>query len=471
MKKMLLAVTVFFMAMTIGTAAMALDFTDHVKIAPNNKGDFLIYPVYAAADGGWETKIWVINTAPDRSVVAKIVFRSRLNTEELRDFLVYLSPTDVWNGVIRSDGNGGVEVYSTDDSAFNTSGAFASQANPLRIGLAEPSCDDDTNAIGYVEIFESAHSTPAGVGIPATGVAAVSLNTPPVPKAAIYEAYQNAGPADPDMVTDSINVLAGSMEMRNLTLNQNSAMRAVTFRDYDATLLGGTPLNPTNATTIGEIRANNSVGEVEAALSRDNIALPFSTANATIHFLTFPTKQTILGAVGTSTRCTTGRRTDSPFFGGPQSPTMCIQFLGTDYDLSENSTTSSVIFSPAAEPESLCAEVNFVTGFPYAEGWANYNFGYTTQFDTQADLVVGLDGDYTGAPVIGTVWNLSGDGLYLFENAYSDGLVRDITLGTAAAVDYYYYQYQDESNTGYLYDSDIAPDQSRTVADGNRPAN
>lgn len=452
MKKIVSCLAVLTLVLTMGTAAMAYNFADHVKMAPNGKGDTLIYPVYAAANGGWETKIWVINTATDRSVVAKIVFRSMVNTEELRDFLLYLSPTDVWNGVIRMNAAGKVEVYSTDDSALAAAGTWASEANPLQVDLAAPKCITDTNAIGYVEVFMSAHSTAAPT---------VSLNTPPVSKQLIYDHYQDASLTDADMVTDGINVLAGHAEFRNLSLGQNSVYSATVLRDYDATLLDGQRLNVVNETFFGHSGAWNSIGEVEASLSRNNIALPYSSVNATVHFLTFPTKltQTTLG-------CDTQRTSNSPFFGqfhtGLATNHLCVPFTGRDYDLKENSKVSSNIFSPAPSGQSLCAEVNYVNGFSYAEGWSNYSFATgTTVFTTREGIVnaVAGDGSYTGAPVIGTVINL--DGLWGLNGAHTDGMVQTTAAGTPASQIYYYYQYQDETNTGYLYDSDISPDESR----------
>jgi len=456
MKKLVCCLSVLAMVLTIGTAAMAMNFADHVKIAPNGKGDMLIYPVYAVANGGWETKIWVTNTAVDRSVVAKVVFRSMKNTEELRDFLIYLSPTDVWNCVIRMGASGQPEIYSTDDSALVSTSQWASTDNPLQVDLATPSCADDTNVMGYVEIFMSAHSTSIGTGANSAGTL-VSLNAPPVPKQAVWAAHQSAGPGSQNMVTDGINVLAGHAEFRNLSLGHNSVYSATVFRDYDPTLNNPTGLSPIAYTTIGENGAWNSVGEVEAALSKNSIAMPYSSQSGTVHFLTFPTKVTINSA----TSCGLGRSSLSPFFQQFVTTTasthLCVPFTGTDYDLKENSKKSSTVFSPSPAADQLCGEVNYVHGFPYAEGWSNYTFATgTTVFPTMQNKLAAInDGSYTGVPVIGTVINLGADGLWGLNAAYTDGMVMTTALGSPASQIYYYYQYQDESNTGYLYDSDL----------------
>jgi len=477
MKKLVCCLSVLAMVLTLGGTAMAYNFADHVKMAPNGKGDALVYPVYAAAsaNGSWETKIWVTNTALDRSVVAKVVFRSMKNTDELRDFLIYLSPTDVWNCLIRVGETGNVEVYSTDDSALAGPNVWATETNPLQIDLANTLCKDDTNAIGYVEIFMSAHSTAAGVGANAAGTN-VSLNNPtPVSKVAIYNAYtaiSGVAFGDANMVTDGINVLAGHAEFRNLSLGQNSVYSATALRDYDATLNDGSALHVGDETFFGHSGSLNSVGEVEAALNRNNIAMPYTSKSGTVHFLTFPTKVT---NTFNGTACNTTRTSASPFFSqyhtGNISNHLCVPFTGTNYDLEENKKVSSNIFSPSPTGDYLCGEVNYVNNFSYNEGWSNYSFtpGNTT-FSTRGG--VANDGQYAGVPVIGTVINLGSDGLWGLNPAYTDGMVQTTALATPASRIYYYYQYQDESNTGYLYDADLplgAEDEGRTDTNTEHP--
>lgn len=512
MKKITGLLAVFLMLFAVSGTVQALDFTDHVKVAPNGEGDLLIYPVYAAANGGWESKVWVQNTATDRSVVAKIVFLSMVNTEETLDFLIYLSPTDVWNGLIRVGETGAVEVYSTDDSALSAPGVWASAANPLRATLATPSCVDptdptydyvDTNAIGYIEVIMSAHSTAAGQGDPdGTGpLPAVSLNQPPVPKSAIYNAYWGGNTGQPEadlndlnMVTDGINVLAGHMEFRNLSINQNSVVPATVLRDYDGTLRGEA-LTPQTLTTLGEDRANNSLGEVEAALSKDFVAMPFSSSGSTIHFLTFPTKLTNVPPATVAFRCSTARTTPSPYFDQRSAnmtvsgaDRMSVAVSNTDFDLSENSAHTTGIFSPAPAANRLSAEVNFITGFAYNEGWAQYDIqSEVIEFDTQDDDD-GLfdDGDFNGVPVIGAVISLDGNGYWANGSAWRDGRVRDIRTTIGTPYTYYYYQYWDSSNQGigatkdandqFIYDADapslaILPfDEDQTRVDGTGAA-
>jgi len=498
MRKLAGYVALVVAVLMVSSVAMAWDFRDHVKQGHGAKGDALVFPFYAAINGGWETKLWVINTATDRSVVAKIVFRTQIYSLEVLDFLLYLTPTDVWTGVVRyNPTTGKVEIFSDDDSAlYSASGTTATPAliwasqTPIQQTLSTPTlmtaCNDN-NWMGYVEVFEAAHSVANAVYAPTQGAGAVSLNTPPVNKQALYRAY-NEWP-NAMMVADGINVLTGYMEFRNNTINQKATLQATVLKDYDATLAGQTPLTVNLETFWGEANSNNSVGEVEAALSRTDLAMYYSDRNLTLHFLSFPTKRTILGTPANQCGIAGFR---SPFFTQKGSLVNgCITYTGANYDLRENSSAAAGIFSPGGPASTLCGEVNFLSGFAFTEGWARYSFNYTTatNFDVQSGVapynVAGTwDGAYTGAPVIGTVLNLgsSGDGYTLAPAAFTDGQVRDIVTVNALTnpvnqTIYYYYQYQDEANTGFLYDADLplAPvneNQTRTVRpDGHHPVN
>ena len=55
------------LAMTLGMilmsgTALAWNATEHVTVTPNGKGDAGIFPIYVALQGGWETKLEIINT-------------------------------------------------------------------------------------------------------------------------------------------------------------------------------------------------------------------------------------------------------------------------------------------------------------------------------------------------------------------------------------------------------------------------
>jgi len=146
-----------------GVARLIPEYDGHVTLAPNAKGDVLIYPFYMAADG-WETKIQVMNTSQAHSVVAKLVVRSFNHSQELLDFFIYLTPADVWTGTLRNV-NGAVRMQSCDDSTRNATGQWGNGTTVcMDRALIGATCGTDSNVAGYVEIFEAWHSDPSWIG-------------------------------------------------------------------------------------------------------------------------------------------------------------------------------------------------------------------------------------------------------------------------------------------------------------------
>lgn len=80
-------------------------------------GDAVIFP-YFTAKGNWQTFIRLINTS-DRAVVVKVRFREAANSRELQDFLVALSPNDMWSAwTDKSAWNGRPGIRTNDTSCI-----------------------------------------------------------------------------------------------------------------------------------------------------------------------------------------------------------------------------------------------------------------------------------------------------------------------------------------------------------------
>lgn len=77
-------------------------------------GEALIYPFYSAANGN-DTYIHLVNTTSATKAV-KVRFIEGMNSQEVLDFNLYLSPEDVWAAVITPTGNGGAMVRTVDTS-------------------------------------------------------------------------------------------------------------------------------------------------------------------------------------------------------------------------------------------------------------------------------------------------------------------------------------------------------------------
>ncbi|MCP4712415.1 MAG: hypothetical protein GY869_27650 [Planctomycetes bacterium] len=433
--------------MMMASPAMAFNATEHVIQAPNAVGDLLIYPHYIAYSGGWETKLTVTNTDDERSVVAKLVVRSGGYSEELLDFLIYLSPGDVWTGKIYYNTTDGASMYSEDDSCQSGPSVWASATNPLDQPLADV-CSNDPygNEIGYVEIVEVFSSTaPTYVCTLGTVDLGPSSDTV-VEKLCIWEAYHNdfatAG------VNDSpFNVLTGHYEI-SLAEVFLAGDLATVLRDYDIIV----QQTIQTETRLG-VGANNSLCEVEASLSKDPMNLPFiNDGGVAIHWISFPTK---LSVVDSSCAYTTD--CDSPsdtlathVFTTEGSIDYTVVFSPKYWDLSENTPGSTTtVFSPYTSPpdDNLPFEVNLnFTQSPfvssnYEEGWFRYDFADTisttcTAADTTSAVV------YGGVPGLGLVWMFTPNGLAIIPASHDNAAVYVETVLMP------YYQYYNGAFSG-----------------------
>jgi hypothetical protein len=89
-------------AAIVGVAGIA-NMSNAININPDGSGQVLIYPYYTI-DGGNDTLISVVNTANEVKAV-KVRFHDSFNSNEPLDFHLYLSPFDVWTGVVTRGAN------------------------------------------------------------------------------------------------------------------------------------------------------------------------------------------------------------------------------------------------------------------------------------------------------------------------------------------------------------------------------
>lgn len=465
MRRLLKYTAIMLMVLMTGSSVWAYSYTDHVTTAPNNKGDVLIFPWYLALDGGWETKLTVINTSLDNAVVAKVVVRSFKNSEELIDFFIYLSPADVWTGVLRRLGATTV-IYSNDDSVvYSTSPLTFANTTAIQQPMFGLDCADDGNFLGYVEVIMAAYKPGLSIG---------------TTKDKIYRGYASTqtGSQGGSAVTtagsesigtmylpysliaagsgyDNPNCLAGYMELKNAALGLSTSLSATTLKDYDT----NDKLTTADETRLGEF-SRNSLMEVEAALSKNKIAMPYVNGiNTALHFLTFPTKLT----QRTKSDCTY-LDPKSPFFHQNSTDTSdlkiaqwCIQYGVRPFDLTEK-TPSSGPFSGGGTTNTFCHEVNFIgtSVFPYDEGWAYYFLsapgdGSASTFtygQTKDSNSVNIDSH--GAPVIPTYLYLGSLGIAANYGAWNDTVVHGINTEIVATNNLIDYQYTDSAVASVL---------------------
>jgi hypothetical protein len=187
-------------AMAIATGAYAASGNQ------TGTGNYLNFPAYwALEDAGWSTNLKVVNTNTTASVLAKLVVRESVNSQEKLDFVLYLSPGDIWEGTLKEI-DGKVYMLSSDDSIiFYDADTLepvtgAEKDGGYKIPLFEPKPTNggmENNNRGYVEIFPIAQSTDNNDSYlyyttndyNVTGT--VDLNKAPVDKHKLYKTYND----------------------------------------------------------------------------------------------------------------------------------------------------------------------------------------------------------------------------------------------------------------------------------------
>jgi len=454
MKKFIKCLLVLVAALMMCGSAYAYHVDEHMNFAANGKGDLIVIPAYVGVAGGWETKICVVNTSEVYSSVAKIVFRSYVFSEELLDFLIYLSPNDMWCGVISWDGQRGcTRVYSEDGSTQTTGGAWASAQLPLDQCFFSIDCPmQDSQSIGYAEIIEAAaFEADNPIFAPCGDLMGPDFDTktPVVSKPAIYNIYHKC--LDMQDAVDSpidcghsltpggevagsscfppLNILASWFEIALPVAGWNSSARSYVFKDY----INTQQLGVGQETFIGAF-AENNILEVEAAMAKDCIATRYvETADAvTIKLTNFPTKltETVDGSNANKCACLHDGsmgppmppRGGSPFWTG----ICCLELIPEMFDIDEH-TSQTDPFSGGGQKAKYCDELNFWVGFPFPEGWIRQTYVTGSVTGMTKD---GLDEiTYYGAPSI--VYNLiiDDDTMVLEESAYDWGEVWGSSQG------------------------------------------
>lgn len=289
MKKKILAAVV--------GSVLAAGAAQAVTYSTTGVGDLLIAPSYMIG-GGWKSQLKVVNTNLRRSIVAKVVVHDNILSAELLDFLIYLSPGDVFVGDLKalvSDPVTGVVtqslVESFDDSVTQlNSSKWATATEPLRI--------EGTPAArllstwGYITVTGVASYDRYDNGLGTV----IALNAPGVSKADIKSAHDalfsvfSVSPLQTVPAANGVgNDLAGFVTISNELSGQYASLPTVALADYNNI----TPQLVGADSSIGAPNSTTTLAEIDAVLPKGNLVVPFETGNKqTWVSVTYPTKLT-----------------------------------------------------------------------------------------------------------------------------------------------------------------------------------
>lgn len=363
-------------AMALAGAANA------VMVNKDGTGDFLIAPAYFIG-GGMTTDLKVINTSATDSVVAKVVFRHPVTSAEVLDFLIYLSPSDVWNGTVSCQTADAVGtctssvVTSTDDSMqLDGSASFGTAAAPATVVSNGANGRNALPNQGYVEVVMGSNY-------------AVAPNRPGVAKANIVAAHVAAGglvgvAATPNVLTGTVTANAPSIGSATLPM--------VALADYDNSV----KVEVGTLSGLDVVGQRTPVRDVEEAIWTNNVAVPYSVGAGKLSLatFTFPTKLTYNNVQ------------DGQY---PFAAKTCIR--ADVYDNSENTIVGNTFnVSPLPVAAQTCLDEfqwlvfgsNIATG-SFTEGWSRVSFVSPTVAATQVtDATDNTNVGRSGVPAVVT---------------------------------------------------------------------
>jgi hypothetical protein len=151
------SLTTAVVAGVAGVAGLA-SFANAVNLNPDGLGQVLIYPYYTV-NAGQSTLISVVNTTNAVKAV-KVRFLESLNSREVLDFNLYLSPFDVWTAAIVADGTDGPGRLITSDTSCTAPAIPAGGVDFRNFQYgAGSNIDDGPNGLartreGHIEIIE-----------------------------------------------------------------------------------------------------------------------------------------------------------------------------------------------------------------------------------------------------------------------------------------------------------------------------
>ena len=147
--------------LAVASALFGVNGAQAVHVNSDGLGQTLIYPFYTT-EGGQDTLINVVNTTDEFKAV-KVRILESMNSDEVLDFNLYLSPKDHWSAVITADTAGEGAVIRTADNSCTVPNRlsngetipfrnFEYQGNPP--DTIAPGASLARTKEGYVEIIE-----------------------------------------------------------------------------------------------------------------------------------------------------------------------------------------------------------------------------------------------------------------------------------------------------------------------------
>jgi hypothetical protein len=220
--KLFASIAVVMMVLFIMAPAPASAVVDH---SPEGLGDVLIFPYYTV-NNGWETLFNITNTG-DVTVAVKFRFREGLESVDVYDFNVVMSPYDVFTGWVTLGANG-PEFHTNDNSCTSPSLAGA---NAQFVTEALPAGEEIRAYEGYLEVIMM--GVAKDENDPVAVAAKHKANGEPNDCVEVDEAFLKDHIADTqDQFKGNENVLKGMFTLLNKERGVAAGGEPLTLKDF-----------------------------------------------------------------------------------------------------------------------------------------------------------------------------------------------------------------------------------------------
>lgn len=411
-------------------ASMGMGSAHAVNLSQDGTGEVAIVPYYTVQEtsdtANWETLLSVVNTTADVKSV-KIRFREGMNSVEVYDFNLYLSPYDVWTGKVQQGEDGVPEIDTNDTSC--TVPVLTDAINDF-LAFDIPTAENTTSERlweGYVEVFEMSVINDATMRTNITHVNGTPPGCTAVNNEWLDDAWNVAGDTEPTgglkVSAALINVQDGTeigMPVTHLEAfstapnHQSTGTLAPTLANVTPPI-SSTIINSSNAGQALRVYNDTwatAIDAVSAILMTDAVKNEYTVntavAGSTDWVITFPTKRAYVNGA-----------TRAPFTSlwSTTNLTACETTTTAYWDREEQQVSSGILPSPqpADARLQLCWEANVVNigsgsdvlgsdmldvtmDVSYNNGWINMRFN-------EAGHVMNNGGAgnpyYQGLPAIG----------------------------------------------------------------------
>jgi hypothetical protein len=336
-------------------------------INPGGFGQALIYP-YLTANNGWNSFLHVVNTSP-ATVAAKVRFRTATNSADAYDFVVVLSPYDMWTGVVEQV-NGQSGFRPTDNTCTvphfgrGTFTPFIVQSSEVYAEVIMMGVSIGLNSDDNPIAVAAKHNTTTGLPADCAAVEAGFATAQSVADLDEFDESLNA-----DFTVGGVtfrNVLMGKFDLTNVGTGQSGAGRAVAIEDFGAptTAVGNLAFANTNMwsqspgdwdhPTLAE--AQDGLSDVNLALNKQSLTnewvLNPNLGELSTWIVTFPTKQLTVDAI-TAINASDDQTTKLRTFG--TGTANCVVTTPTILNREER-----ILVGASPGTSSLCNEVNVI---------------------------------------------------------------------------------------------------------------